>query len=61
MWHVPTSLHTLTSRADVDKIIEAIDRLRAPLDQTDREERIIRAGYVPFVQSLIYPLTAIKS
>ncbi|KAH8725684.1 Cullin repeat-like-containing domain protein [Phaeosphaeriaceae sp. PMI808] len=29
---------------NIDKVIEAIERLRAPRDQTDREERIIRAG-----------------
>ena len=28
-----------------DRIIEAIDRIQAPRDQTNREERIIRAGY----------------
>ena len=31
---------------DVDKIIEAIDRVREPLDQRNREERIIRTGFV---------------
>ncbi|KAF2265889.1 exocyst complex protein exo70 [Lojkania enalia] len=30
--------------SNVDRIIDAIDRIRAPLDQTNREERIIRAG-----------------
>ena len=29
---------------DIEKIIDAIDRVRAPLDQTNREERIIKAG-----------------
>lgn len=29
---------------NIDRVIEAIERLRAPRDQTDREERIIRAG-----------------
>jgi exocyst complex protein 7 len=29
---------------NIDRVIEAIDKLRAPRDQTDREERIIRAG-----------------
>lgn len=29
---------------DVDRIIDAIDRIRQPLDQRGREERIINAG-----------------
>lgn len=29
---------------DIDRIIDAIDRIQAPRDQTNREERIIRAG-----------------
>ncbi|KAF2004734.1 exocyst complex protein exo70 [Amniculicola lignicola CBS 123094] len=33
-----------TTNANIERIIDAIDRLRAPLDQTNREERIIRAG-----------------
>jgi exocyst complex protein 7 len=33
---------------NVDRIIAAIDQMRAPLDSTNREERIIRAGYVSF-------------
>lgn len=33
-------------RADVDRINEAIDRIRQPLDAKAREERIIHAGYV---------------
>ena len=32
--------------SDVDRIIEAIDRVREPLDQRNREERIIRMGFV---------------
>ncbi|KAF2731309.1 hypothetical protein EJ04DRAFT_498880 [Polyplosphaeria fusca] len=35
-------LQVMTS--NVDRIMDAIDRIRAPLDQTNREERIIRAG-----------------
>lgn len=31
---------------DIDRVIDAIERIRAPLDQTNREERVIRAGYV---------------
>ncbi|KAF2456077.1 Cullin repeat-like-containing domain protein [Lineolata rhizophorae] len=37
-----------TTNSNVDKIIDAIDRIRAPVDQRNREERIIRAGYVVF-------------
>ncbi|EON63718.1 hypothetical protein W97_02946 [Coniosporium apollinis CBS 100218] len=33
-----------TTNSNVDRIIEAIDRIREPLDQRNREERIIRAG-----------------
>ncbi|PSN71424.1 hypothetical protein BS50DRAFT_282702 [Corynespora cassiicola Philippines] len=29
---------------NIDRLLDAIDRVRAPLNQTDREERIIRAG-----------------
>jgi exocyst complex protein 7 len=32
------------ANSNIDKVIEAIEKLRAPRDQTDREERIIRAG-----------------
>ncbi|KAF2201975.1 hypothetical protein GQ43DRAFT_440135 [Delitschia confertaspora ATCC 74209] len=32
------------TNANIDRVIDAIDRIRAPLDQTSREERIIRAG-----------------
>jgi exocyst complex protein 7 len=32
------------TNTNIDRVIEAIDRLRAPLDQTNREERIIRTG-----------------
>jgi exocyst complex protein 7 len=32
--------------SNIDRITEAIERLRAPRDQSEREERIIRAGYV---------------
>jgi exocyst complex protein 7 len=32
------------ANTNIDRVIEAIERLRAPRDQTDREERIIRAG-----------------
>jgi exocyst complex protein 7 len=35
----------LTSFRDIDRVMEAIDRIQAPRDQTSREERIIRAGY----------------
>ncbi|KAF1927035.1 exocyst complex protein exo70 [Didymella exigua CBS 183.55] len=30
--------------SNIDRVIEAIERLRAPRDQSEREERIIRAG-----------------
>lgn len=30
--------------SDIDRVIEAIERLRAPLDQTNREESIIKRG-----------------
>ncbi|KAF2817345.1 exocyst complex protein exo70 [Mytilinidion resinicola] len=33
-----------TTNSNIDRIIEAIDRIREPLDQRNREERIIRAG-----------------
>ncbi|KAF2187990.1 hypothetical protein K469DRAFT_704273 [Zopfia rhizophila CBS 207.26] len=32
------------TNSNIDRIIDAIDRIRAPLDQTNREERIIKAG-----------------
>jgi exocyst complex protein 7 len=32
------------ANSNIDKVIEAIEKLRAPRDQTDREERTIRAG-----------------
>lgn len=32
------------ANTNIDRVIEAIEKLRAPRDQTDREERIIRAG-----------------
>jgi exocyst complex protein 7 len=34
-----------TTNNNIDKIDEAIDRLRKPLDAKNREEGIIRAGY----------------
>jgi hypothetical protein len=33
--------------ADIDKIIDVIERIRAPLDQRDHEEQIIKSEYVP--------------
>lgn len=33
-----------TTNSNIDKITEAIDRLRQPLDAKSREEGIIRAG-----------------
>ncbi|OCK84319.1 hypothetical protein K432DRAFT_440188 [Lepidopterella palustris CBS 459.81] len=33
-----------TTNSNIDRIIEAIDRIREPLDQRSREERILRAG-----------------
>ncbi|KAF2014151.1 hypothetical protein BU24DRAFT_423188 [Aaosphaeria arxii CBS 175.79] len=32
------------TNTNIDRVIDAIDKLRAPVDQTNREERIIRAG-----------------
>ncbi|KAF2472819.1 uncharacterized protein BDR25DRAFT_258280 [Lindgomyces ingoldianus] len=32
------------ANSNIDRIMDAIERIRAPLDQTNREERIIRAG-----------------
>ncbi|KAF2821248.1 hypothetical protein CC86DRAFT_332735 [Ophiobolus disseminans] len=32
------------ANANIDRVIEAIEKLRAPREQSDREERIIRAG-----------------
>jgi hypothetical protein len=32
------------ANSNIDRVLEAIERLKAPRDQTDREERIIRAG-----------------
>jgi hypothetical protein len=32
------------ANTNIDRVIEAIERLRAPREQTDREERVIRAG-----------------
>ncbi|KAF2870868.1 Cullin repeat-like-containing domain protein [Massariosphaeria phaeospora] len=32
------------TNSNIDKVNDAIERIRAPLDQTNREERIIRAG-----------------
>lgn len=44
---------------DIDRIIEAIDRIQAPRDQTNREERIIRAGYADtFTYAYDFRLTA---
>lgn len=34
MWHI-----------DIDRILDAIDKLRAPLDQSNREDRILNKGY----------------
>jgi hypothetical protein len=31
---------------DIDRIVEAIERVREPLDRRGREERVIRAGLV---------------
>ena len=39
---------------DVDRIIEAIDKVREPLDQRNREERIIRTGFV-LTYTLYFP------
>lgn len=36
--------HMADSCTDVDRIIDAIDRIRKPLDQRSHEERIINAG-----------------
>ncbi|KAL9073912.1 MAG: hypothetical protein Q9157_004558 [Trypethelium eluteriae] len=33
-----------TSISNVDRLLDAIDRMRAPLDNTNREERIIKQG-----------------
>jgi exocyst complex protein 7 len=35
------------TNTNIDKVIDAIDRLRQPLDAKSREEGVIRAGYVP--------------
>jgi exocyst complex protein 7 len=32
------------ANTNIDRVIEAIERLRAPREHTDREERVIRAG-----------------
>jgi exocyst complex protein 7 len=32
------------ANTNIDRVIEAIERMRAPREQTDREERVIRAG-----------------
>jgi len=32
------------ANTNIDRVIEVIERLRAPREQTDREERVIRAG-----------------
>jgi exocyst complex protein 7 len=32
------------ANANIDRVMEAIEKLRAPREQSDREERIIRAG-----------------
>jgi exocyst complex protein 7 len=36
------------TNSNIDKVNDAIDRLRQPLDAKNREDGIIRAGYVPF-------------
>lgn len=35
------------TNTNIDKVNDAIDRLRQPLDAKSREEGVIRAGYVP--------------
>lgn len=41
------SLHI--TNTNIDRVNEAVERLRKPLDAKGREEGIIRAGYFPFV------------
>lgn len=36
------------TNSNIDKVNDAIDRLRQPLDAKNREDGIIRAGYVSF-------------
>ena len=36
------------TNTNIDRVNEAIDKLRQPLDAKGREESIIRAGYAPF-------------
>lgn len=45
--------------SNIDRVIEAIERLRAPRDQSEREERIIRAGYVHTSQIGVLELTLV--
>lgn len=44
------------TNSNIDKVNEAIDRLRQPLDVKGKEEAIIRAGYAAIVASQILPL-----
>jgi len=41
---VAGDLQRLTDCIDIDRILDAVDKLRAPLDQSNREDRIIKKG-----------------
>lgn len=41
-----------TTNGNIDKVNDAIDRLRQPLDAKNREDGIIRAGYAAVVVSI---------
>lgn len=42
------------TNSNIDKVNDAIDRLRQPLDAKNRESDIIRAGYVSFYSPWTY-------
>lgn len=44
------------TNSNIDKVNDAIDRLRQPLDAKNREDGIIRAGYVSFYSIWTYRL-----
>lgn len=44
------------TNSNIDKINEAIDRLRQPLDAKGHEEGIIRSGYYPCLLLVVYLL-----
>ena len=42
MWQAVGGIHDADTAADIDNVIEVIDRYRKPLDQRDREDQVIR-------------------